>query len=247
MSEIINYFINVIAADAEARKDFKSLRESSYQLFKAGHVQELTVKVGYHCIIIASKCLPEMKKDVVYDLMMRLEEKTAKIQFLKCGCIAGQDPHASYKQVASLCYALEEFGHKFLGGDRGEKSRTEQLIMWNQPRNRKLSPKKFSEIDFAVARKEPRKKNHPLSYSIPSDSGSSDHCEKTAAEASPLENSLSESNLSTVRKWVLHKENLNVSERERMGIFEQTKSQSSCPLWFRVRKDRITGSICCCH
>ena len=38
MSEIINYFVEVVAADEVARRDFKSLHESSYQLFKAGQI-----------------------------------------------------------------------------------------------------------------------------------------------------------------------------------------------------------------
>ena len=34
-------FDEVIAADNQPTKDFKSLRESSFQLFKEGHVQKL--------------------------------------------------------------------------------------------------------------------------------------------------------------------------------------------------------------
>ena len=34
MAQIINYFIDAVAGDNEKSKDFKSLRESSYQMFK---------------------------------------------------------------------------------------------------------------------------------------------------------------------------------------------------------------------
>ena len=40
MPETITHFTKVTAADEEARRDFKPLHESSYQLFKAGHIQD---------------------------------------------------------------------------------------------------------------------------------------------------------------------------------------------------------------
>ena len=52
MSEIKNYFIEVVAADEETRGDLKSLRESSYQLFKAGYIQDPKGKVRCHSAII---------------------------------------------------------------------------------------------------------------------------------------------------------------------------------------------------
>ena len=45
MSEIINYLIEVIATNELARRDFKSLSEPLYQLFKAGHIQDIKVKL----------------------------------------------------------------------------------------------------------------------------------------------------------------------------------------------------------
>ena len=67
---MIHYFIEVVAADEIVRRDFKSFRETSYQLFKAGHIQDLRAKTGCKCLIIVSKCLPEMKKEVAYDLII---------------------------------------------------------------------------------------------------------------------------------------------------------------------------------
>jgi len=37
MCKVLNYFVEVVAAYEVARRDFKSLSEMSYQLFKAGH------------------------------------------------------------------------------------------------------------------------------------------------------------------------------------------------------------------
>ena len=39
MAEVVAYFVEVLAADNQPAKDFKSLIESSYQLFKGEHVQ----------------------------------------------------------------------------------------------------------------------------------------------------------------------------------------------------------------
>ena len=50
--EIINYFIQIASSDDGARRDFKSLRISSCQLFKAGHIQDPKAKVGCHHITI---------------------------------------------------------------------------------------------------------------------------------------------------------------------------------------------------
>ena len=52
MPEIIKYITEIAAADYGARRDFKSLSKSFYQLFKAGHIQDPKAKVGYHYIVI---------------------------------------------------------------------------------------------------------------------------------------------------------------------------------------------------
>ena len=46
MLEIINYFLQIASADDGARRDFKSLRESSYQFLNEGHIQDTKAKVG---------------------------------------------------------------------------------------------------------------------------------------------------------------------------------------------------------
>ena len=81
MSQIVNYFIDAVAADSNSKLDFKSLRESSFQLFKAGHIQDIYVKPGFKTLIIVATGLPEMRKDRIYKLMMRLEASSGDIQF----------------------------------------------------------------------------------------------------------------------------------------------------------------------
>ena len=114
MAQIINYFIEAVAIDNEKSKDFKSLRESFYQMFKKGHHQNIMLKSGYETVIIKCDCLPEMRKDRVYKIMMRINVKSGEIQFGKCGCVVGKGPRASCKHIASVCYSLENFIRVFL-------------------------------------------------------------------------------------------------------------------------------------
>ena len=161
MAQIINYFIEAVAGDNEKSKDFKSLRESSYQMFKEGHIQKIMLMSGYKTVIIKCDCLPEMRKDRVYKIIMRINDGSGEIQFSKCGCVAGKGPRASCKHIASVCYALENFSRVFL--DEPEHlACTDLLQKWNQPRKRRLSPKKISELDFAIESHNNKKKTRGL-------------------------------------------------------------------------------------
>ena len=75
--------------------------------------------------------------------MIRLEVPTADKQFANCECVAGKEPKATCKHIASLCYALEDFAKPLISdANSSGLSCTDQLIQWNQPRGRRLSPKK---------------------------------------------------------------------------------------------------------
>ena len=150
MAQVVSYFIEAVASDNERTKDFKSLRQSSFQMYKDGHIQKLQVKIGYNTLLVQCDCLPEMRKDRVYKLLIRLHKTTADIQFAKCGCVAGKGPKASCKHVAAVCYALEDFSRTFLSGDQSEVSCTDKLMSWNQPRKRRLPPQLLSALDFSV-------------------------------------------------------------------------------------------------
>ena len=80
----MNYFIDAVAADSNSKLDFKSLRESSFQQFKAGHIQDAYVKLGFKIIRIVATFLPEMRKDISYKLMMRVEAFSGDTQFASC-------------------------------------------------------------------------------------------------------------------------------------------------------------------
>ena len=90
-----------------------------------------------------------MRKDRVYKIIMRIHHTSGEIQFAKCGCIAGKGPRACCKHIASVCYALENFSRLFLD-EPEEIACTDLLQKWNQPRKRRLSPKKISELNFSI-------------------------------------------------------------------------------------------------
>ena len=119
MAQIINYFIEAVSGDNVESKDFKSLRESSYQMFKEGHIQNIMLKSGNETVIIKCDCLPEIQKDRAYKIMMRINDKSGEIHFAKCGCVAGKGPRASCKHIVCVCYSLENFSWVFLGEPLG--------------------------------------------------------------------------------------------------------------------------------
>ena len=87
---------------------------------------------------VRANCLPEMKKDRVYKLVMKLDSQSCEIDEAQCGCPAGRGPKASCKHIAALCYALEEFTRLRQLPDF--VACTDRLQTWNQPRPKKLKP-----------------------------------------------------------------------------------------------------------
>ena len=60
ISQVLTYFIEAVCVD-KVKQDFKSLWESSFQMFKAGHVQDICLQVRFQTLIIISSCLPELR------------------------------------------------------------------------------------------------------------------------------------------------------------------------------------------
>lgn len=89
-------------------------------------------------LCIRANCLPEIKKDRVYKLVMQLDGQSIEIEGAQCGCPAGRGPKASCKHIAALCYALEDFSRLQQSPDF--LTCTDRLQTWNQPRPKKLEP-----------------------------------------------------------------------------------------------------------
>ena len=142
---ITNYFVSRIADDGLPRNDYKHLNSHAYPLFKAGHIQSISVAMQADTYKIRCKCLPEMKKDILYNVNVTID-KSGEILTAACGCPAGVGPVASCKHICALCYALEEFYR--IKQLRSPHSHTSQLQKWNHPRKRKLDSCSVNDITF---------------------------------------------------------------------------------------------------
>ena len=79
-----------------------------------------------------------------------MDKVTADITTAKCTCPAGQGPFGSFKHLAALCYALEDYVKMRAIFWKLVKSLVLPLPQkWNQPRNRRLDSKKVEDIDFS--------------------------------------------------------------------------------------------------
>ena len=138
-AQIISYFVTRTADDGLPMGDFKSVNNSAANLFRCGHVQQIQVAHDKSdTLFVRADCLPEMKKDRVYNIKLKLSKRTFDICGATCGCPAGKGPKASCKHIAATCYALEEFSRVRILPPF--QTCTDRLQTWNQPRPKKLDP-----------------------------------------------------------------------------------------------------------
>ena len=87
---------------------YKDLNSHAYPLFKAGHVLSTFIAMQPNNYIIKCVCLPEMKKDVLYNIKLTVDGE-AEVENASCGWPTGAGPKGSCKHISALCYALEEY------------------------------------------------------------------------------------------------------------------------------------------
>ena len=121
--------------------DFKSMNMSAENLFKCGHVQSIqlcTKDRKNKEVWVKAICLPEMRKDREYKLVLTLDAESTEICSAQCGCPAGRGPGASCKHVAALCYAIANFCA--CGRLPGFLTCTERLQERNKPCGKRIEP-----------------------------------------------------------------------------------------------------------
>ena len=98
-AQIISYFVTRAADDGLPAADFKSINNSACNLYRCGHVQKIEVchRFSSNILLIHANCLPEMKKDRLYKLVMQLTGIVLKKPMLSA--FVQQD--ADQKQVVS--------------------------------------------------------------------------------------------------------------------------------------------------
>ena len=137
-SNIVSYFISRSVTDGLPASDFKAINKSAEYLFRCGHIQSIQYSVSNDNVLyIKSNCLPEMRKDRVYNVCIGLEKSSSVIVFAACGCPAGKGPRGSCKHIAALTYSLSEF-YKMIEHALPQTC-TDVLQKWNQPRAKKES------------------------------------------------------------------------------------------------------------
>ena len=150
IENVLQYFIYRKERDGLERQDWKNFKSGGYNLYKEGHVQKVYASISTNVVDVKGICLPEMKKDRTYPLVLTLDKMTADVTNAKCSCPAGQGPSGSCKHLAALCYALEDYVKlRAIIMEAGENSCTSLLQKWNQPRKRRLDSKKVEDIDFS--------------------------------------------------------------------------------------------------
>ena len=77
-------------------------------LFRCGHVQQIQVASDEEKVFLHAVCLPEMRKDRMYKLLMSMNKEGLDIITAECGCPGGKGPTASCKHTGALCYAYKK-------------------------------------------------------------------------------------------------------------------------------------------
>lgn len=134
--QLVEYFVSRTVSDGLPAGDFKSINTKAKGLFDCGHVQAIQVSFSSSHLWIRANCCPEMKKDVLYKVVMSLQINGYAIDTAACGCKAGKGPRASCKHVGALCYAFAEFCT--FGKLPEFISSTQKLQEWNQPHPRRV-------------------------------------------------------------------------------------------------------------
>ena len=158
---MISYFVSRTAADDLPSGDIKSINTSAKHLYDCGHVQSIEVGFTNDSMYVRATCIPEMRKDRVYKLMMSLNLKTFNITAAACGCPAGKGPFASCKHIGALCYAFVEFCAS--GSLPDFLTCTDKLQAWNKPKPKKVEPipvEDFYRRKTEITRKQIKKAKH---------------------------------------------------------------------------------------
>ena len=148
--QLINYFVCRTVADGLPAGDFKSMNKSAKYLYDCGHIQNIQIGTSTSHMSVKANCLPEMKKDRVYKVLISLDTTSWDIVAAECGCPTGKGPNASCKHVGATYYALVEFCKS--GQLPDFLTSTQHLQEWNKPRPRKIDP--IPVLELTSRRKE---------------------------------------------------------------------------------------------
>ena len=79
IENVMQYFIYKKEDDGLERQDWKNFNVGGYKLFKEGHVQKMYGCLSANKVHIKATCLPEMKKDRTYSLLLTIDKATVDV------------------------------------------------------------------------------------------------------------------------------------------------------------------------
>ena len=89
IENVLDYLIYRKEEDCLRAEDWKNFKTGGFKLFKEGHVQNIMVSHKGAVFEIECKCLPEMKKDRVYEIKVEISTNTSSVHLAECSCPAG--------------------------------------------------------------------------------------------------------------------------------------------------------------
>ena len=105
----VTSFVMRKVCDGSSCTDFKSINQSAIDLFHCGHLQQVEIAESNVTLWIRANCLPQMRKDRTYKVVLSLSNSKWDINGTSCGCPAGKGPCATCKHIGALCYLFQSF------------------------------------------------------------------------------------------------------------------------------------------
>ena len=168
IEHIMQYLINRKEEDNLQAEDWKNFKSGGFKLFKEGHVRKLYNVRDDLFSETKCECLPEMKKDRVYQIKITIELSSSDVVAAECTCSAGLGPHRICKHIAAALYALEDFYRMYqFAKEQDDEACTSRLQTWNQPRKRKLDSEKSCLIPFKCEDYGEVAKRHHIPFTDP--------------------------------------------------------------------------------
>ena len=103
-SNIVAYFVSRSVYDGLPAGDFKAINKSAQYLFGCGHVQHIEYCCTSDVTYVRTNCIPEMRKDRFYKIVVELDNSTFDIAFAVCGCPAGKGPRPASIYCCTLLW-----------------------------------------------------------------------------------------------------------------------------------------------
>ena len=101
-AQIVEYFITRTVSDGHLSADFKSIKSQLSISFVVAMYK--TLSSDEKNLYMRADCLPEIRKDHVYKLILTMKRTTLDVISAQCVYAGGKLPQATCKHIPALCY-----------------------------------------------------------------------------------------------------------------------------------------------